>query len=679
LYRKQRLTGQWNISAASRPDMTAIDEVKSRLDIIDLISETVQLRRSGKNYTGFCPFHSNSRTPAFVVFPETQTWRCFGQCNEGGDIFRFVMKKEGWDFSEALKYLAERSGVELKPPTPQEQADAEVHAGLRSLLEDAVIFYQHILHNTTAGRQALEYLHYKRNLTDETIAAFGLGYAPHSWDAGLNYFKSKGYSEGELIAAGLVTVHEADDHAAPANQSQPAGTRLYDRFRHRILFPIRDERGRMAGFGARVVNPEDLPKFLNSPQTALFDKSRLLYGLERARKPIRTRDQAVIVEGYLDVIALHQAGYANVVSPMGTALTETQLRLLKRLTRRIVLALDADAAGDKATLRGLQIARQALDREADPVFDARGLLGHEARLQADIRVTTLPAGVDPDELVASDPTAWENVLANARPIVIHVMETLASGRDLEDPKVRSDIAGQVLPLIEDVPDPVERDTYRQRLARLIRVDEMALRQFSPSRAGGRTRPRLRPVARDAPPGSPSAPRSVADSRAEGRLSLEGHCLGVLLRRPDLVYRVDRALQERSLARLTPEDFEAADHQQLLRLVGESLEQDHSEPLNFVLNGMTISEPLLDTADRLLAQTEKLDPNEDRVLEDLVRGLLELRRRHLRQHIDHLRYLMVESQSSGDTQALEYLQMMKQYSETRDRLDKALGYYTSHAI
>ena len=200
------------------------------------------------------------------------------------------------------------------------------------------------------------------------------------------------------------------------------------------MFPIRDERGRMAGFGARILNPNDVPKFLNSPQTALFDKGRLLYGLDRARKQIRSVDQVVIVEGYLDVIALHQAGFANAVSPMGTALTEHQLYLLKRFTRRIVLALDPDAAGDKATLRGLQIARQAMDHEKDPVFDARGLLGYEARLQADIRVTTLPAGMDPDEVVNRDPKEWERILENARPIVIHVMETLAAQRDLDDPK-----------------------------------------------------------------------------------------------------------------------------------------------------------------------------------------------------------------------------------------------------
>ena len=611
--------------------MSTIDEIKARVDIIELVSETVQLRRSGKNYTGFCPFHSNTRTPAFVVFPETGTWRCFGQCNEGGDIFGFVMKKEGWDFSEALKSLAERAGVELKPPTPAEQAAAEEHEGLRAILEDAVTFYRHNLLNTPAGDAVLEYLRHTRSLSDESIEAFGLGYAPNSWEAGLNHFRSKGYSQADLLACGLITERDSGDAV------QDMG--FYDRFRHRIMFPIRDERGRMAGFGARVVNPDDVPKFLNSPQTILFDKGHLLYGLDRARKAIRAKDQVVIVEGYLDVIALHQASFTNVVSPMGTALTEAQLRLLKRFTRRMVLALDADAAGDKATLRGLQVARQALDRESDPIFDARGLLGNEARLQADIRVSTLPPGMDPDEVVSQDPAGWEQTVAQARPVVVHVMETLATGRDLEDPKVRSEIAAQVLPLIEDVPNPIERETYRQRLARLLHVDERALLS-APTPVGPRASPRSKPRT-GGPPPQEAMPEKGEVSVVAPADMLEAHCLSVLLRRPDLVHRVDRALQAGGLGRLSPDDFQSADHQVVLQLIEDSLEQDHAEPLDFVMNSLSL--PLMELVDRMLLSTEKIDPNEERVLEDLVRTLLELRQRRLRQEMDHVRFMMEEAQ------------------------------------
>lgn len=644
---------------------SSIDEIKARLDIVDIVSETVQLRRSGKNYTGFCPFHSNTRTPAFVVFPESGTWRCFGQCAEGGDIFGYVMKKEGWDFSEALRYLAERAGVQLKAPTRQEQEAAEEHDRLRGLLEEAATFYQHHLFNTPAGKSALDYL-LGRGLVSETMQAFGIGYAPNAWEATAYHFKSKGYSERELIEAGLVSEREA------SSGGEPQG--VYDRFRNRILFPIRDERGRMAGFGARILDPNDAPKFLNSPQTALFDKGRLLYGLDRACKAIRSQDQAVIVEGYLDVIALHQAGYSNAVSPMGTALSEHHLYLLKRFTRRIVLALDPDAAGDKATLRGLEVARQTMDREQEVVFDARGLLRHEARLQADIRVTTLPEGMDPDDVVVQDPARWQTILEEARPVVVHVMETLASGRDLDDPKIKSSIAGRVLPLIEDLPSPIERDTYRQRLARLIHVDERTLLSGVVTR-GGRPRRRRSPAQTEAAPAEARLPVEGATSAHAGA-ALEAHCLGVLLRRPDLLYRVDRRLQEAGLVRMTADDFQRSDHQTIFRLIQRSVDQDEAEPLDFVMNRLSL--PLMDVADTLLARTDKMDPVDERVLEDLLRALLDLRRRNLHQAMDYLRFQIEEAQQQGDWMASEYQQSVKQSAVALNRINQAIGRYTNRA-
>ncbi len=636
--------------------MSSIDEIKARINIVDLVSETVQLRRTGKNYTGFCPFHANSRTPAFVVFSDSGTWRCFGQCNEGGDIFRFVMKKEGWEFGEALKYLAEKAGVDLRPPTPKEQEAAETHARLHALLEEAVVFYRHQLLNTPPGQGAAAYLR-KRGLKDATLETWGIGYAPQSWDAARTHFLSKGYSEQELSEAGMVSERE--------------GGGTYDRFRHRIMIPIRDERGRMVGFGARVLNPEDLPKFLNSPQTALFDKGHLLFGLDRARKEIRNIDQVVIVEGYLDVIALHQAGFSNAVSPMGTALTEHQLHLIKRFTRRIVLALDPDAAGAKATLRGLEIARHAMDHADEVTFDARGLLGHEARLQADIRVTTLPEGMDPDDVVNRDPKEWEQIMLSARPVVVHVMETLAAGNDLDDPKVKRRIADQVLPLIEDMPDAIERDTYRQRLARLLRVDERVLvssyaakkpRSERPSRTGrGR-----------------SEPAGTVESQTGGAASVislhESFCLGMLMRHPNLVSRVDRILQEFNLWRLSVIDFQNAENQVLFQVINESLEQDLADPLNFVLHGLSL--PMLDRADEILARTDKLDPIEDRILEEIMRHVLILRKITVRERMEHYRFLMQDAQLSGELQTSELSQAIARDSLVLNRLDKALARYTS---
>jgi DNA primase len=645
--------------------MSVIDEVKARVDIVDLVSETVQLRRSGKNYTGFCPFHPNTRTPAFVVFPESGTWRCFGQCNEGGDIFGFLMKRDNLDFSEALRLLAGKAGVELKPITSKDKEASEENEHLRNLLEEAVTFYRHCLINTSAGKTALDYLR-QRNLKDEAIEAFGLGYAPDAWEEALRHFKTRGYNEEDLRKAGLVSEREAE--------RDPSRGGIFDRFRNRIMFPIRDERGNMAGFGARILDPNDVPKFLNSPQTALFDKGHLLYGLDRARKQIRLVDQAVIVEGYLDVIALHQAGYTNVVSPMGTALTEHQLYLLKRFTRRIVLALDADAAGDKATLRGLQIARQAMDHEKDPVFDARGLLGYEARLQADIRVTTLPSGQDPDEVVNRNPKEWEGILENAKPIVIHVMETLAAQRDLNDPKVKSEIAAQALPLIEDVSNPVERDAYRQRLARLLHVDERSLvgaALRSTRRRRSRTPPQP-PADMRSGPATSGAPNPI-----DASYTLEAHCLGILLRRPDLLYKIDRSLQETGLARLSADDFQRSDHQVLFQLIQDSLDQEEAEPLNYVLNNLSL--PMMEAADELLKRTEKMDPNEEHVVMDLLRALIDQRLKNIHQNTEHLRFLMEEAQEQGDPLASQYSQNMQTYTRVFDLLYRARSQFTNKAV
>lgn len=637
--------------------MTAIDEIKSRIDIVDLVSETVKLRRSGKSYTGFCPFHQNTRTPAFAVFPESGTWRCFGQCNEGGDIFKYVMKKEGWDFTEALKYLADRAGVRLEPQTPERKEAEEQYERLRNLLEEAVQFYRYHLVQDPAGKPALDYLQ-KRGITRESIDTFGLGYAPASYEAALSHFNAKGYSQEELAQAGLV------------NERDSGG--FYDKFRNRIMFPIRDGVGKMTGFGARILDPNDVPKFLNSPQTVLFDKGHLLYGLDQARKMIRSEDQVVIVEGYLDVIALHQGGFKNTVSPMGTALNEDQLRFLKKFTRRIVLALDADAAGEKATLRGLEMARQALDRSEEIAFDAHGLLRHEARLQADVRVTTLPAGMDPDEVVLRDPEEWKKILQEARPIVVHVMETLVKEKDVDDAKVKSAVAAQVLPLIEDVPSPIERDAYRQRLARLLKVDERSLLgnqrvQERPRRRTTRMETRVQPPVETRQPG-----RDLHLSH-----NMEAHCLNLLLHQPECVYSVDRILQQSGLSAMSAADFESSDHQMIADLTFKALAQDELEIEVY------IQEHLPETLEERFLQLQKLESldkdqkeqNEDRLIEDLIRTVINLRLLRVKANLNQLRFLQEEKEDPGvgaEEGQKMFQDEMLQLTMMRGKLDQALG-------
>lgn len=625
--------------------MSTIDEVKSKIDILDLVSEAgVKLRHAGKNYTGFCPFHDNKHTPAFVVWPESGTWRCFGQCNEGGDIFKFVMKREGLDFKDALQKLADRAGVKVESFVSEKPEAKEANEHLRTLLEDAIIFYRTHLFN---NKEILAYLREKRGLTDSTIETFGLGYAPHGYDNLLKHFAPKGYSQQELIDAGMLSARDEDK-------------KHFDRFRNRIMIPIRDENGKMAGFGARIVDSNDIPKFLNSPETPIFSKGRLLYGLDRARKPIRANDQAVIVEGYLDVIALHQAGYENVVSPMGTALTEDQLRLLKKSSRRIVLALDPDTAGQKAVLRGLDAARSAMDREGELGFDARGLLRNEARLQADLRVASMPDDLDPDEIVARDKEEWKRLIENAKPIVTHVMDSLAAGQNLNDAKVKNQIAAQVLPLIEDLPSPMERDTYRQALARMLKVDERALMGTQAQGPVVRRKPRV------AAGQSQKSDMSVV--AVNPTLRMESYCLSVLFRKPELLYRLDRKFQEFGLSPLAVEDFEYTDHQLLFGVIRLAVEQDEKDHHHYVISHLP--EAVNDLSKELLVRTEKLDLMDDKLMEELLARFMDLRRANAMSSVNQLRFLQEDEQQQGGANIKMYQEQAMQFTKLLHGLDQA---------
>jgi len=636
--------------------MNTIDEIKNQLDIVDIISESVKLRRSGKNYTGFCPFHANTRTPAFVVFPDTGTWRCFGECNEGGDIFRYVMKKEGVDFRESLKILAKRAGIQLEPLTPQKIERNEREDYLRKLLEEAVVFYRYQLLNTDAGKKARTYLREKRGINPKTEEVWGLGYAPKSWDAVLNYLKNKGYPVKDMIEAGLLT--ERQDG------------KVYDRFRHRLMIPIRNMSGQMAGFGGRVLNPDDVPKFINSPQSILFDKSSILYGLDKARKPIRSSNQAVIVEGYFDVIVVHQEGFQNVISPMGTALTEVQMRMLKRFTRNFILALDPDAAGQKATLRGLEVAREALDHNTDPVFDARGLLHHESRLQADLRVSTLPDELDPDEIVLRDPNEWEQIIKTAKPIIYHVLDSLTSGRDLDDPKVKSSIAVQILPLVKDISNPVERDAYRQQIARVLKVDERALLDLSvPVKRTRRSRKGTQQT-----DNQPASTKPLLFNEHEKINLVDQEILAYLSRLPESKYKIDRFLRSSGLNHLTVSDFTSTENQHFAKLIFDSLSQNDLDPIDYITSRME-EESIFTKIDHSLppASPDEKKKSELRQLEETTRLVMQTRQLSINQQIKDFRFLQSSQNEENNGKQDAVLQKrLLDLIKKRGLLDRALS-------
>lgn len=625
--------------------MTVIEDIKQRIDLVDTVSQTVKLKRSGKNYTGFCPFHSNTRTPAFVVFPETQTWRCFGQCNEGGDLFGYVMKRDNLDFQEALKQLADRAGVVLKPQTPADIRQDQVRQTLTEVMESAQEFFRKQLLETEKGRKALDYLH-QRKLTDETIKIWGLGYAPDSWNLLLEHLLAKGFTRDLILKAGLL--------------SQGEDGRVYDRFRDRLIFPIRNPYGKMAGFGGRVLNPDDVPKYLNSPATDVFDKGRLLYGLDLARAGMRKLDQAVIVEGYMDVIGLHQAGFDNAVSPMGTALTEAQFNLVKKITTNIVLALDPDAAGQMATMRGLDTARKAMDQSEELTINSRGLLQIERSLKADIRVTELPDGLDPDEIVLDAPERWQKILSEAKPIINYVMDSLAVGQNLSDPKVKREIADQVLPLLEDVASPIERDAYRLRLATLLRLDERTLVLTTNQVMRERSRNKRQELER-----SPVASPIV--SLARRNRPLEEFTLKHLLAEPESLYMINRSLVGFGLSELSRADFQDGDYQHLFDLLKQSLGQDEYEAIDYLeLKTPEIAEIINLPEKPAGVQSE----NYARSFKDRLRTLLHIRRNNIEDRLREIYYLQNESEEKTYTSSEANVLYMDLIEERR-KIDEAL--------
>jgi len=634
--------------------MNTIEEVKSRLDIVDIISENVKLRKSGKNYVGFCPFHTNTRTPAFVVFPDTGTWRCFGECNDGGDIFKYVMKREGYDFREALKVLAERAGVQLEPLTPERIERDEHTEHLRKILEDAVVFFRYQLANTDAGKQVREHLAAKRGIQPQTEELWELGYAPNSWDASMRYLTEKGYTVEDILEAGLLTKNEEG--------------KIYDRFRHRIIFPIRDLSGKMSGFGGRVINPDDIPKYLNSPQSPIFDKSGMLYGMDKARKEIRRKDQAVIVEGYFDAILVYQEGFQNVISPMGTALTEKHMRQLKRYTRNFILALDPDAAGQKATIRGLEVAREALDHTRDLVFDAKGLIHHESRLQADLRVCTLPEGLDPDEIVLRNAAEWENIINQSKPIIYHVLDSLTQGKNINDPKTKSDIAAKILPLVQDVADPVERNAYHQQIARVLRIDEKSLMRLANA---SRHKKKWNKQA-DAPR---TAFQRLIQKEVDGSEKvrmLEREVLQFLIHDPESIYQINRFLQSKDLERISSEEFLGTDHQEVAEVILSSLRQTDFEAVDFVKNEIENRFQDLLKINRLEPNKSEAENSSFREVEETIRLIMQIRLDGVKRKISDFQYIQENRQDSQDSSQTDVHELVLSQIQMRGKLDRALA-------
>jgi len=475
--------------------MSVIDEVKQRIDIVEVVSQYAPLTKAGRTFRALCPFHSEKH-PSFFVYPEQQSWHCFGACNTGGDVFSFIMKKENLDFGEALRLLAQRAGVTLSPRSEQD-AGKDKRERLCQINEAAAQYFHNLLINSTAGESGRSYLT-SRGFSPKTIADFKLGFSLDSWEALKQYLMERGYTDSELLEAGLIVETE--------------GGKTHDRFRNRLIFPISDSRGRTTGFGARVLD-DSLPKYLNSPQTPIFDKSGSLYGINLATTAIRQQNMAVIVEGYIDVITAHQNGFQNVVASMGTSVTEKQVYILKKLTRNMALALDADAAGEEAMLRGV---------------------GYENTIDAEVRVIILPKGKDPDDVIKEDAKNWQNLLDRALPIIDYAFNMVTSKLDLTTPRDKSLAADKLLPIIAEIKDTVRQAHYIGKLAQTVKVSERSLEAALSRIKSGQGRGKVR------------EPKSDVMTRALRPLSsspVEEYCLALLLQHAELKNRSESLLPE----------------------------------------------------------------------------------------------------------------------------------------
>lgn len=435
----------------------AVTEIRERTDIVELINGYSPLKKTGRSFKGLCPFHQE-KTPSFVVFPDSQNFHCFG-CGKGGDIFTFIMEIEKLDFREGLRELAAKAGVSLEATPGVTPEKDERRQKLLAALDFAATYYHDRLVNSAVGEPG-RLLALQRGLDDRMIERFRLGFAPAGWENLAPLLRSRNIDQEVAIEAGLLQRREENNS-------------VYDRFRNRLIFPIADRDGAIVGFGARAMG-DDQPKYLNSPQTPLFDKSSLLYGLNLAKDAIRARDQVVIVEGYMDVIAAHQFGHENVVAAMGTALTESQVGLIKRFSKKIVLALDSDAAGQMATLRSLESMPNALDHTEHPVPEPAGLIRFEKKLDAQISILQLPEGKDPDELLRKQPERWDELVQHATPFLDFYIDAVTTGVDVNDPRAKSAAFQRIAPLLRQVGDQLTQQHYIGRIAGKLQLTESVL-------------------------------------------------------------------------------------------------------------------------------------------------------------------------------------------------------------
>jgi DNA primase len=662
-----------------------IESIKAKVDLVEEIGLVVALQKSGRAFKGACPFH-NERTPSFFVFIESQTWRCFG-CHEGGDIFTFVEKHQGIEFRDALLYLAEKAGVTVDDfggRDPQEEREVQAHKErLRKLNEDAQLWFHQALLRSREASGARGYLQ-ERGINSESVMSFGLGYAPDRWDGLSSYLLGLGYTGDELITGGLARAREPE-------VGETNGRGIYDYFRNRLIFPIRDTRGRVIGFGGRILG-DGQPKYLNSPQTILFEKNTVLYALDMAREAIKQEKQVIIVEGYVDALIAHQYGTKQTVACIGSAITEKHIQQLKKLTRQVTLALDPDAAGIAATEHGIQEALKGFDRTVVPVpmpaeergsatygrkrQEPRGIIRLEEQVDAEINVLQLPAGEDPDEVIRRDLAIWEHAVRNPLPLIDYYFAARTVDLNVREAAGKAEAAHRLLPIVATISDRAKRDVYLRQLAHMLRMDERSLNEelrrvlsgqqtssvvakFSErSEQRGESRRGKQQEEREASwhggEGSDSSEegkgidKTRREARASGldkaerdKLKWEDYLLGLLLQNP--------ALSEHVCGIINDGDFAGTDTRELYRIIN-AVYQRGSSPLPQPWE-TAVPAALQETVGRVRKCVEtRSSADIGSLVKEAKQCAFRLKRSRLLQSETELRFLLREAEDVGDAMA-----------------------------
>ena len=605
--------------------MTVVDDIKSRLDILEVVSGYVPLQRSGRSYKASCPFHQE-KTPSFYVFPDRQTWRCFGACATGGDVFSYVMKAENLEFGEALKRLAQQAGVAL--PTNEGRRQ---HQALFEINEAARSYFQQRL-ASSEGADARSYLE-GRGLDKATIDRFEMGLSTRDGESLKNHLVKQGFSLEQLAQVGIVTAGESG--------------RYRDLFRHRLMIPIRDGQGELSGFGGRALDDSN-PKYLNSPRTPVFDKGRILYGLYLAKDAIRQKG-AVVVEGYMDAIMAHQHGFDNVVASMGTALTEHQVGEIRRLTNNIVMALDADAAGQQATMRSLESSWRVFQTQV--AGQTRGTTLYQRQDALELKVAVLTEGKDPDEIIRKSPDEWPRLIENARPLFEYLLAALSGQVDVTTPQGKAWVAQRLYNFIAAVPEPIQQDQYFQMLADHLRVNEDTLRasmgRFTAQSANQRPN-RARRVQ------SSSGQEAPFTDSAFARLEndpVEEHCLAYVLQNAELHW---------AIGELRHEYFRRPENREIFNYMQHAA-ADGFDELAMDWLSQTVDEELGRHLDHLLGKVLPPAGNQQETVRDIVYRLEERYLREMKTE-EAMRFAEIPSEDLMEEQFEATLDMNQRFKK-----------------